>query len=47
MTTSQNDDKPLVILSPKFKAFLRTRASVEFLEGTTAARGYTYSVPRP
>jgi hypothetical protein len=46
MTTSQNDDKPLVILSPKFKAFLRTRASVEFLEGTTAAGKTTVGIPK-
>lgn len=38
--------QPLIILSPKFKVFLKTRASVEFLEGTTAAGKTTVGIPK-
>lgn len=41
-----SQSKPHLILSPKFRHFMRVRASVEFLEGTTAAGKTTVGVAK-
>ena len=38
--------KPQLKLSAKFRHFMRTKASVEFLEGTTAAGKTTVGIPK-